>query len=149
MAEPILTWFGKTSDETDFEYGEKLYAGTHREGHLVNAQFQLWNNRWGATDVDDFKNFALKLRFYHAEDASLLKYCSVSLSGEESLDMSIEGNYAILTIPHTVVLSGKKNEGDSSTCHDNYIELHFEFDAERQILKENDLKSLFIEIVKL
>ena len=148
MSEPVISWLSKINEDSKYSQGNSLYAGTYRPENSVVVDIQLWNNRSGTEDVDDFEDFLLSIKFHHAEDAALLQYCTVLYDGTEELEMTIDGNRGEISLPEDIVISGKKNNGVSTENPDNYIQLQFVFDATEATLKENDLKSLFFEIQK-
>ena len=147
MASPKITWYTKLVEDDEFEAGQQFYAGTYTDDNPIMLEIHLWNNRYGATDVDDLKDFELEFYFDKEEDSKLLDYCSIAVKGKEETTFRKVGNRGIVQFSTPITISGKKNDGDPETDTENYIALTFKFSAYGKNLKENDLKSLFMEVV--
>ena len=147
---PKISWYSKLSTDAKFAETEELYAGTHRPNKEIRVNIQLWNNRWGKTDVQDLTNFLIIMYFHDAEDAALLENCIIEYKNKE-VTKQIENNTATLLFDSEIAISGKANDGNSSTeaTQQNYISFDFVFSATDKRLKEDDLKSLFFEIVEI
>ena len=141
-----ITWYAKIGDAT-YEAQQEIYAGTYTKEEKISVDIQIWNNRWGTEDIESLKDFALNIYFDSLEDSALLQCCKVLLGGTDDLSLIIAGQKATVSFPSTVTLDGVKNDGTSANSKANYISLTFEFDAPGYSLKENDLKSLYFEIV--
>lgn len=142
-----ITWYIKR--DTTFYPEEEYFAGTYSSKTPLSLTIQLWNNRYGTEAVDDLSDFALQASFEHLEDKSLLQYAKL-YSGEVELATQILDDHVIYTLPSGTVLKGTVNNGLASENATNYIELSFKFEVEEEAnLKENDLKSLYFEIVNL
>lgn len=149
MEGPVITWYSKIGDET-YEPGSERYAGNYTKEAKISVDLQIWNNRWGTEDVESLSDFSLNLYFDCLEDAALLQCCRLILGGNEELPLIVSRQKATVTFPETVTLSGLKNDGSSKNSKANYIEMTFEFDVgEDYQIKENDLKTLFFEIVQM
>ena len=110
----------------------------------------MWNNRWGTVDVNSLTNFLINIYFDYIEDNSLFDYCSVVLNNSDILNIKKSGSVGVLEFPQTITLSGTKNDGTEENNPNHYISLDFTFKTNNEIkLKENDLKSLFFEIILL
>lgn len=146
MNNPNITWYAKIGDST-YEARQEIYAGTYTKEEKISVDIQIWNNRWGTEDVEAVSDFALNIYFDSLEDSALLQCCRILLGGKDDLSLIISGQKATVSFPSTVTLDGVKNDGTSANSKTNYISLTFEFDAPEYKLKENDLKSLYFEIV--
>ena len=100
-------------------------------------------------DVSALSNFYITISFEHIEDMSLLDYCSICMNHSDVLTLKKTGHKAVLEFPRKVTLSGTKNDGQTQNNEDHYIDLEFSFDAAGEKLKENDLKSMYFQIVQL
>jgi hypothetical protein len=147
MHKPRISWFSRIGDDA-YVAQKELYAGTYTKEEKVSVDIQIWNNRWGTEDVADLEDFALNIYFDSLEDSSLLQCCKIILGGQDELSLIISGQKATVSFPDTIELSGVKNDGAVSNVA-NFITLTFEFSASEYRLKENDLKSLYFEIVSL
>ena len=146
MNKPIITWYAKIGDEA-YSAQKEFYAGTHTKEEKISVDIQIWNNRWGTEDVEPLSDFVLNLYFDSLEDSALLPCCKVILGGTDELPLIVSGQKASVSFPDEMVISGVKNDGTSVNSKANYIALTLEFSAPEYRLKENDLKSLYFEII--
>lgn len=147
MAKPKLTWYTKLIEDTEYEAGQRFYAGTYMGDDPIMLQIHLWNNRYGEKDVDDLTNFELEFYFDKEEDSALIDCCSVSITGQEDTSIKKIGNRGIIQLSNALTISGKANDGEPDKDTSNYLPLTFTFSAPNLNLKEHDLKSLFMEVV--
>jgi hypothetical protein len=148
MNKPYITWYSRIGDDT-YAAQSEIYAGTYTKKENIRVDIQIWNNRWGTEDVESLNSFALNMYFDSLEDSALLQCCKVILGGTDELPLIITGQKATVSFPDAIMLSGVKNNGASANSQENYISLTFEFSASEYRLKENDLKSLYFEIISL
>lgn len=148
MDKPRISWYSRIGDET-YQPQSEFYAGTYTKEEKISVDIQIWNNRWGTEDVETLDNFSLNIYFDCLEDSALLQCCKVILGGMDELSLIISGQKATVSFPEKVKLSGVKNDGSSANSRENYIMITFEFSALEYRLKENDLKSLYFEIVTM
>ena len=148
MEQPNITWYAKLDKEEQFEATTDFYAGTYTPSHKISVDIQVWNNRFGLKDVETLSNFYILAYFENIEDSALFDYCTVALNNSIILDLKKSGKKVILDLPDTISLSGTKNDGKLQGNESHYLNLEFVFDAEGEKLKENDLKSLFFQIVQ-
>jgi len=148
MDKPRISWYSRIGDET-YAAQPEFYAGTYTKEEKISVDIQIWNNRWGTEDVETLDNFSLNIYFDCLEDSALLQCCKVILGGMDELSLIISGQKATVSFPEKVKLSGVKNDGSSANSRENYIMITFEFSALEYRLKENDLKSLYFEIVTM
>jgi len=148
MEKPQITWCAKLRKQETFENGERFYAGTYVDSEPLLVDIQLWNNRYGLTDVESLKDFDIELYFDNVEDEALLDYCSIAITNKEQISLKRIGSRGIVQFPEPQVISGAKNNGDPAEAYNNYIGLTLSFAAAGKCLKENDLKSLNFEIVQ-
>ena len=144
---PKLTWYTKKLTDEKFSVDPQVYAGTYTDNDQIIMDIQLWNNRWGTETVDDLKNYDICIFFDRVEDSVLLDYITIMYNGN-TVGQSITGKKAILQFgDNKPVLKGTKNNGSSADNPKNFLELRFIFSAEGQRLKDNDLKSLYFEVL--
>lgn len=149
MKDSQITWYAKLSTDKEYTQSNSLYAGTYTQDNNIQVNMQIWNNRWGTEDVKDLTNFIINIYFENVEDSALFDYCSITLNNTDVLTINKSANIATLEIPADATISGKHNDGTIKN-NNNYIRLDFVFSAPQDIkLKENDLKSLYFEIVPL
>ena len=150
MQEPIITWYAKLTEDSQFRQTDEIYAGTYTPNNSIQVNLQIWNNRWGTIDVADLTDFTIHMYFNEVEDTSLFNYCTIVLNKSDILNLTKADNRRILEFPNEITLSGKKNNGTSKENANNYLNLDIVFQAPKDVkLKEKDLKSLFFEIVNL
>lgn len=152
MDEPKITWYAKLSSDTDFNKTNEIYAGTYTPDNSINVNLQIWNNRWGTVDVNSLTNFLINVYFADTEDNCLFDYCSIVLNNSDVLNIKKSGTVGVLEFPEAITLSGTQNDGTTVNNPDHYILLDFIFKIPDNVnvqLKENDLKSLFFEIIQL
>ena len=147
-AKPIISWYAKKISDAKYSVEPRFYAGKYSDNDPIVVDIQLWNNRWGTTTVSDLTNYDICFFFDRIEDSSLLEYCNVLLNSTDSLLFSVSGNKAILEIENKPTLKGTKNNGSSADNPDNYLQLRFVFSATGARLKDNDLKSLYFEVIE-
>lgn len=149
MENAILTWYSKLSTETDYESNNEKYLGTATSASSLTVNLRLWNNRYGTEDTSNLTNFALRLSFSTVEDSKLLQYCSVTYNNATCSQKTV-GNHAIVTFPSGTNISGSANNGVTSENPNNYLDFQLKFAVDdNSILKENDLKNLYIEIIEI
>ena len=150
MDAPKITWYAKLSSDVEFNQTNEIYAGTYTSDNEIKVNIQMWNNRWGTVDVNSLTNFLINIYFDYIEDNSLFDYCSVVLNNSDILNIKKSGSVGVLEFPQTITLSGTKNDGTEENNPNHYISLDFTFKTSNNTkLKENDLKSIFFEIVPL
>lgn len=147
MNSPVITWYTKAYADKDYEAGTDFYAGTYTDSAPITLNIQLWNNRYGTEDAADLKDYDLIFYFNDKEDSALLDCCTLSISGKEEVSFVVSDGKAVAQFSNRPTLSGKKNNGDPDENPSNYIDLSLKFSASGQILKENDLKTLYLEVV--
>lgn len=149
MDKPVLTWYTKMgSDKSYSDASTGLYAGTYTGEKPVSINIQLWNNRWGEEDVEDLKDFSIKFSFKDTEDSSLLGFCSVIVNDTDIRELKKTGRHGILSFGEDYYLSGKANDGSSKNSRENFLQMLFTFSTNGELLKEADLKTLYLEIVE-
>ena len=150
MLKPVITYSAKIHSFESYDDTSEIFAGTCTHASPISIDVRIWNNRYGVFDVEDLKDFALNFYFKNFEDASLLNFLKVTYNNIEELNLDITGTRATAKFFDNIILSGKANSGEDKD-RDNYIDLLIEFDVpDKNIkLKSSDMKSLFLEIVKL
>lgn len=143
-----ITWYTKLESDDKYSTTEEIFAGTYTGAKALKVCTKIWNNRWGTTDVDDLKNFTVKIFFENTEDSSLLQYLTVILNDSEELVLNIINNYALVDFMSNIVISGAKNNGIESENKDNFIKLDVKFNiGDNAALKADDIKNLYMEII--
>jgi hypothetical protein len=147
MDKANISWYAKTGADIKYAATEEIYAGTHTDETPVTASVQLWNNRWGKYDVEDLANFNILMYFRELEDFALLPYCSITVNGKAQ-NFEYINHRAIIKFDTPPILKGTANNGKSEGNENNYLAFDITFSAPNKNLKEDDLKSLYFEIVK-
>lgn len=151
MKESKITWYAKLKKEADYLQSNDIYAGSYTSDSNIIVYLQVWNNRWGNEDVNSLSNFNIDIYFENEEDYTLLDYCTVVLNDSEILTINKSNNkIGVLNMPDNFKLSGVANDGTAENNQNNYMSLEFRFVAPQGTkLKENDLKTIYFEIVQL
>lgn len=144
----ILSWYTKLEDESNYAPSIEKFIGTYTALTPLKVNIQLWNNRYGEEDTDDLKNFSLRLGFRNFEDSALLDKAQITLASGQILPGEITGDKKVFLLPNSVTLSGRKNNGEVNENEDNFLSFVLEFNLDTKIiLKENDLKDMYLEVV--
>lgn len=149
MSDPIISYSAKLSKLTSYQDVEEIYGGTYTESNPIQVDLRIWNNRFGTTAVDDLENFVVNFYFDKYEDASLLEFVRIERPGIEEVPITINNQIATANFLNSVIIKGTPNDGTDSN-NENYIDLKITFDITTPniSLKNNDFKSLFIDIVR-
>lgn len=141
-----ITWYARQNKDA-YTADKNFYAGTYTRDKDLQVDIQIWNNRWGVKNVEDVKDAVLNFYFESQEDSALLKSCTIAVGGTDKLSTVVKGTTGSVMLNRT--LSGAKNDGDDTNVdnQDNFIDVTFIFSASDKILKENDIKNLYFEIV--
>lgn len=152
MDNPKITWYAKLAEESKFNGGDTLFVGSNTPDNTLEVDVQLWNNRWGETAVEDLKDFRIIAYFADYEDSILLPYLSVKYNSQKiGFEVDSIAKRGMMIFPTTITLSGAANNGSSTdkTCLKNFLAFTISFEhPEGAHLKENDLKSLRLEITR-
>ena len=148
MNEPKISWYSKLLSDERYSVNPNFYAGKYSDEDPVAVDIQLWNNRWGTETVEDLSDYDICFFFDRLEDSVLLNYCIIVYNENTVIPFNVSGYKAILEFDTKPVLSGKKNNGSSADNPGNFLQFRFIFSAVQQRLKDNDLKSLYFEILK-
>ena len=97
MNDPIITWYAKLDNDTEFNKTNEIYAGSYTKENSINVNMQIWNNRWGTEDVQSLNNFNINIYFDKEEDFILLDYCTVVLNKTEILTINKTDKIGVLT----------------------------------------------------
>lgn len=143
METPKLSWY-LVNQDTYSNIEQECYAGNFSFGSsTVEIKLELWNNRWGDTDVEDISETSnLVLGFSTFEDSKLLELCKVKIDGFGYLSPNLLMNKGY--IPLGKVLSGKSNDGGDDATQ-NFIQISILFDITDVTLKDG-LKSLYLDL---
>lgn len=147
MDKPKITWYAKLVSDDRYSVNPRFYAGRYNDEEPIIVDIQVWNNRWGTTDVEDLKSYDICFFFDKIEDSVLLSYCTVIYDGNTVIPFNVSGQKALLEFSAKPTLSGKKNNGSSADNTDHYLQLRFIFSATQERLKDNDIKSLYFEVL--
>ena len=150
MTGPLITYSAKIHDHEKYDDTLDLFAGTYTPNTPVAVDIRIWNNKYGVFDVEDLKNFALNFYFSDFEDKTLLEYLRVTYNNLEEMKITVSNGIATGTFYDEITISGKANNGEEND-RENYVDLLVEFDIpDKSVqLKNEDMKSLFVEIIKL
>lgn len=150
MEEAIITYSAKLSGTDSFKDTQDFYAGTYTVAREpLRIDVRIWNNKYGTDEVESLKDFAINLYFGCNEDAFLTNYLNVKYDKTIDANIEIIDGIAVCTFWEEKVLSGAPNNGKESDKA-NYMDLIIELDAGNSglTLKNRDLKSLYIELIK-
>ncbi len=150
MDKPNISWFAKLSKEEKFSGGSELLVGSNTPDGTLEVDVQLWNNRWGESAVEELKDFQIVAYFADYEDSALLS-CLSAKYNNQNINVTVDqvAKRAMLIFPMALSLSGEANNGSSTdnTCLKNFLPFTIVFKHPNGgHLKENDLKSLRLEI---
>lgn len=141
MKTPIISWYIKDND--DYIQDDEFYYGSVNPGLGVSLTIQVWNNRYGQSEVQSISNARLAIYFENAEDSILLNYCTVRIN--EEIVSGIQKELNRLTVP-LGTLSGEANSGlDNSNNKLNFKNVDIIFSDLPQNLKSG-LKSMYLDI---
>lgn len=145
---PIITYSAKITSSSSYIDGEEIYGGTYTPNNAISIDVRIWNNKFGIADVDSLKNFSLNFYFGDYEDSALLKYLKIVYNGNVELPVEVRDNVATVTFFNDVEIKGTANNGEDTDTN-NYLDVTVVFDpgSDNIKLKEQDVKSLFVEIV--
>lgn len=148
MSKPKISWYAKLLSDERYSVNSHFYAGKYSDEDPIVVDIQLWNNRWGTETVEDLVNYDICFFFDRTEDSALLNYCTVVYNENTVIPFNVSGNKAVLEFSSKPKLSGVKNNGSSADNQDHFMQLRFLFSASQQRLKDNDLKSLYFEVLE-
>lgn len=149
MSDPIISYSAKLSKLETYKDIDEIFGGTCTISEPIQIDLRIWNNRYGTVAVDNLEDFVLNFYFDKYEDGSLLKYITIERVGIEELSVDINGQIATASFLNTVSIKGTPNDGSDSNT-DNYINLRITFNVTDSdvTFKNNDFKSLYIDIIK-
>lgn len=142
---PILTWFVV---EGEMYKPKAIYnAGMVNNNEMFIVNLQVWNNRWGIDDVESIDNPVMNIYCDNIEDSFLLDNIKIIIDEYEI--GSVVNREEFLSVLLGKKLSGSKNNGDETdrNNNENFINIRLEIDLRNRNIKDNDLKSLYFEIV--
>lgn len=149
MEDSKITYSAKLAEIEKYEDLDEIYGGTYTRNNPIEIDIQIWNNKYGTTEVKALNNFALNIYFDKYEDASLLNFLTIIYNDIEELSLNHGDGYVVANFLNTVSISGLPNNG-SETNKDNYIKLKLIFNVNNDNieLKTKDLKTINLEIVE-
>ena len=147
--EPRISYSAKIHSFEDYDDTNELYGGTYTKNNPIAIDIRIWNNKYGVVDVEDLMDFSLVFYFDNYEDNALLKFLNVEYGNPQDFQLSVSETSATGTFFNDVIISGKANNGDDADTI-NYLDLYLEFRLpdETISLKQLDLKSLYMEVVR-
>lgn len=138
---PKITWY--ILEDEDYIQDNEYYLGSFSPDNEIQLKVQVWNNRYGKTNVENIPNARLAIHFESIEDGLLLDYCSVSINGGDSVKVPIMFGKGIVDIG---LLSGNSNNGMDITDNVyNYKNIAVTFKDFPKNLK-NGIKNMFLDI---
>lgn len=138
---PIISWH--ILEDTDYIQDTEYYLGSFNPQSIIKLNVQIWNNRYGQTEVMTLDNARLCIYFETMEDGALLNYCSIGVNNDSPITPTVELNRATLEIGR---LSGESNNGISNDKNrTNYKNVSIEFKGLPSNLR-NGLKNMFLDI---
>lgn len=149
MEEAKISYSAKISETEKYEDLNEIYGGTYTKNNPIEIDIQIWNNKYGTTEVKTLNNFALNIYFDKYEDASLLNFLTVVYNDIEEMSLNYGDGYVVANFLDVVSISGLPNNGNEIN-KDNYIKLKliFNVDNDNIELKTKDLKTINLEIVE-
>lgn len=148
LGDPIITWQIKKYTDTDYIDNENYFAGTYNKENNLDIELLLWNNRNGSEPVKNLSHFNITLSFEALEDSTLLNYINFYIDGN-LVSGSIDANVITFPVPEKYVLSGQANDG-SLQYNDNYLYLNLSLTIPAVYkIKENDLKTMSLDVVNI
>jgi len=143
-----ISWYAKCLSDERYSVNNDFYAGKYTNEDPIVVDIQLWNNRWGTETVADLTNYDICFFFDCVEDSVLLDYCTIIYNDSNIIPFYVTGRKAVLSMDTKPVLSGTKNNGSSADNIDHFLQLRLIFNATEEKLKNNDLKSLYFEVLE-
>lgn len=141
MNNPKITWY--ILEDNDYIQDNEFYLGSFSSDSEVKLTAQVWNNRYGKTNVDSIPNARLSVYFESVEDSMLLNYCKVSVNGDSPVEMPTMFNKGIIDIG---LLSGNSNNGTDSVDNVyNFKTITLSFKGFPSNLR-NGIKNMFLDI---
>jgi hypothetical protein len=138
MASPEITWFIKQDGALVPE--DEFYAGSYTPNDTMSVPIQVWNNRWGQTDVDAATTPKLSISFATYEDYALLNLMSATVDGQKA-PITISGVKGYIQLK---TLYGTANNG-SADMQSNYCDIVLTMGPVTANL-QNGLKNMFINL---
>jgi hypothetical protein len=121
---------------------EEYYAGSYRPGDYVEVSMQVWNNRWGTSDVQTAVGCKGILFFDTIEDSILLDLCKVKVDGveKELVKMGAKSSFDL-----GKNLEGISNNGSPVQYVKQFSKVSLSFGPISNGMK-NTLKSLYVDL---
>ena len=147
--EPIISYSAKIHSFEGYDDTNELYGGTYTKNNPIAIDIRIWNNKYGVVDVEDLRDFSLVFYFENYEDNALLKFLNVEYENPQDFQLSVSDDSATGTFFNDVIISGRANNGDDADTI-NYLDLYLEFKLpdETISLKQLDIKSLYMEVIR-
>ena len=141
MKNPKITWY--IEEDNDYIQDNEYYLGSFSPDTEINLKVQVWNNRYGKSNVDSITNARLAIYFDSVEDSMLLNYCSVTVGDSNYSKVPVMFNKGIIDIG---LLSGNSNNGlDSTDNIYNFKNISISFKGFPSNLK-NGIKNMYLDI---
>ena len=147
--EPRISYSAKIHSFEGYDDTNELYGGTYTKNNPIAIDIRIWNNKYGVVDVEDLRDFSLVFYFENYEDNALLKFLNVEYENPQDFHLSVSDDSATGTFFNDVIISGRANNGDDADTI-NYLDLYLEFKLpdETISLKQLDIKSLYMEVIR-
>lgn len=141
MKNPKITWY--ILEDNDYIQDNEYYLGSFSPDTEITLKAQVWNNRYGKTNVDSIPNARLAIYFESVEDSMLLNYCTVTVNESVYTNIPMTFNKGVLDIG---ILSGNSNNGvDSVDNIYNFKTISLTFKDFPANLK-NGIKNMYLDI---
>lgn len=141
MNQPNISWHIKEGSDSIQE--NEYYLGSYSSTEDIELNIQVWNNKYGQTEVESIDNARLSIFFDAYEDNSLLNYCKVSIDDSAASSLNIEANKGTISIGE---LAGYANNGaESDRNKNNFKNIQVVFSGMPHNLKKG-LKNMFLDI---
>lgn len=121
MAEPKITWQVYEEDDINDYMPTRNYTeeGSFTSGQYVHKRIRVWNNYYGAVNVDDARNCNLVMAFKSYEDNFLLHLINVKVGNEDWTYPNIDTDRGVVPMKD---LSGLANNGTIAN-YENYCDI--------------------------
>lgn len=138
---PKITWY--ILEDEDYIQDDEYYLGSFSPDTEIKLNVQVWNNRYGKSNVDSISNARLAIYFESVEDSMLLNYCSIAINDDNFTNVPVMFNKGIVDIG---LLSGNSNNGmDTVDNVYNFKNISISFKNFPTNLK-NGIKNMFLDI---
>lgn len=141
---PKIDIYTYSNIDENYSAEDDLYIGSFNTNTDNIIKIRIWNNRFGLYDVDEASNVYVTLFFDKFEDKILFENMTIKINDDEEFIPTPVSDKIIFPIGD---ISGKKNDGDSSSNNnkDNFKDIFIKISLSSKNLYEN-IKSMYIDL---